>query len=1042
MIEDITRYPERYSTNVNENVRRDGERVWMSWTNRAILDRYGNLVEVLSVGNDITAQKRAEDALRKSEASMLKAQQMARLGNWELDLRSNEMSGSDETFRMFEIDPKATHSSEAFMNRFAPGERERMEAAMNAAIHEGKPYNIDHRILLPCGVERIMHSEGELVRDAEGRPVSMFGVVHDITDRLRAEKALEESEEKYRGIVETANEGIWVMDADARTVFVNQRMADMLGYAVEEMARKTLFEFIYPEEAGVAEINWDQVKGGGMMRLDFRFRRKDGQPLWTIFSAAPLRDKAGSPNGYLGMLMDITERKHAEAKLIESEADLKWAQRIGNIGSWEWDIKRDIEWWSDEAYRIMGMAPGSVKPDFSILIDHVHPDDRIVVKRAMRDALGKKAPFQADYRVVRDGTERHIHSEGEVIFNDKGAPVLMRGIIHDITERKQVEATLAQLASIVVSSNDAIITKTLDGFITGWNAAAERIFGYPAEETIGQPIGIVVPLEREREPYEFLDRIRRGERIVNYETVRVTRDGRAIDVSVTISPITDPLGNITGASTICRDITEHKRLEDQLRVSDKRFKVLVNSSTIGIVIANMDSIVEANDTYLKMTGYTREDLRQGLVSWRKMTPPEYEHRDNRGLIELLEHGSCASYEKEYYRKDGSRIPVLIGRALLEKEPLTWVSYVLDITGRKRTEEELKRQEGEVSTLINNIPDMVMRFDRNLRYTFQSPAVERVSGIPARKFIGRTVAETGQFDQATVASYEAILRHVFETGQAETFEFNATGPPGTQHFLARIVPEYDARGNVASLLDITQDITERKKAEEAVMNSMALAELYMDLMAHDINNMNQVGISNLELALEELADPTDRDVLESALESLKSSSKLIGNVRILQRLMQERIDLGSISLDEALAEAKDTCLQELKKGVTIRANGQGGHVLASDLLKEVFSNIIGNAIKHTPGDVSIDITVNRVFGADEGYFKVAIEDNGPGIPDEAKKKVFSRLTPGKKAKGRGIGLYIVKLLVEEYGGRVWVEDRVPGDHSKGARFVVMLPAAEK
>ena len=264
----------------------------------------------------------------------------------------------------------------------------------------------------------------------------------------------------------------------------------------------------------------------------------------------------------------------------------------------------------------------------------------------------------------------------------------------------------------------------------------------------------------------------------------------------------------------------------------------------------------------------------------------------------------------------------------------------------------------------------------------------------------------------------------------------------------------------------RDITERKKAEEELrhahsdlekkveertkelLHEKMEAELYLDLMGHDISNMHQIALAQLELAQEIMAEKgqlegDEKELIDTPLQLLERSARLIDNVRKLQKLRAGEYKPKSIDLDKLLAEVVEEHSSVPGKDIVIDYSPTRGHlVMANLLLKDVFTNLVANAIKHSNGTTRIGVNVDRVNENGSSFYRVAIEDNGPGIPDSKKREVFHRLSPGqKRSRGTGLGLYIVNTLVESFHGRVQVEDRVPGDHTKGSKFLVYLPVLE-
>jgi PAS domain S-box-containing protein len=249
--------------------------------------------------------------------------------------------------------------------------------------------------------------------------------------------------------------------------------------------------------------------------------------------------------------------------LKESERGLAEAQQMAHIGNWSRDIVTNKLHWSDELYRIFGCNPREVIT-YNKFLSCIHPDDRDYVYNSTKEAF-KGNIYSTNYKIVRpEGEERIVHSEREVIFDEKNNPIRMRGTVQDITEHKKAEEEIQNLANIVESSNEAIGTISLDSIITSWNKGAEQVYGYSAKEILGQNASILESSNLKGEIEQFIESIKRGERIKNYETLRMRKDGTLINVSVSLSPVFDSSGKLTATSFIVRDITQRKKAEEAL----------------------------------------------------------------------------------------------------------------------------------------------------------------------------------------------------------------------------------------------------------------------------------------------------------------------------------------------------------------------------------------------------------------------------------------------------------------------------------------------
>jgi PAS domain S-box-containing protein len=277
---------------------------------------------------------------------------------------------------------------------------------------------------------------------------------------------------------------------------------------------------------------------------------------------------------------EIRERKRADQSRRESEERLQLAQQVAGIGTFEWNIAADVNRWTPQLETIYGLHPGQFAGTLEAWEELIHPDDRDEVLKLVEASYETNGPVQGEWRVVwPDGSVHWIAAKWQV-FRELGKPLRMTGVNMDVTERKRAEEASLQLAAIVQFADDAIVSKDLNGIVTSWNRAAEITLGYRAEEIVGRSILLIIPPELHDEEARILAKIRAGEPIENFETLRLCKDGERLNVSLTISPIKDRTGKIVGAAKIIHNITLQKKLEANLRTSEKLAAVGRMAATI------------------------------------------------------------------------------------------------------------------------------------------------------------------------------------------------------------------------------------------------------------------------------------------------------------------------------------------------------------------------------------------------------------------------------------------------------------------------------
>jgi PAS domain S-box-containing protein len=399
------------------------------------------------------------------------------------------------------------------------------------------------------------------------------------------------------------------------------------------------------------------------------------------------------------------------------------------------------------------------------------------------------------------------------------------------------------------------------------------------------------------------------------------------------------------------------------------------------------------------------------------------------------------FESIHVHRDGHAVWVELNAMPIFDRDGVFKGYrgiVHDITERKQAEESRRESDEKFRTLAETSAVSILVFQGE-QYIYANSTAEKITGYARDELLGmkfwdimhpddrEMIRERGmarQQDEEVPSRYE--VRYRTKDGEDGVFEINAS--------------TIWVNGRQAGLITAL-DITEHKRSELALKEAKSQAELYLDLMGHDINNMHQVALGYLELAEELEENDNMKEFLERPREVLLRSAQLIDNVRKLQKLRDGAYHSRPVEMVKLLRDVLKE--YEAVPGKTLVLDTHPtdyAYVEANELLYDVFSNLVSNAIKHSGSHASVVISLERVPENGQEHYRVAVEDNGPGIPDSFKQKVFNRLLRGEAgAKGMGLGLYVVKSLVDSYHGRVWVEDRVPGNHAKGAKFVVLLPA---
>ncbi|AVH74079.1 PAS domain-containing hybrid sensor histidine kinase/response regulator [Nostoc sp. 'Lobaria pulmonaria (5183) cyanobiont'] len=401
---------------------------------------------------------------------------------------------------------------------------------------------------------------------------------------------------------------------------------------------------------------------------------------------------------------EIAARQQIEVVIRETEERLRLALDVSQMGLWDWNLVTNQVIWSENYQLLFGLLPSSFDSPYETFQKCVHPEDSQSVMQAIAHALTQKTDYNDEFRIVRSDQSTHwISAKGKFIYDERGQAVRMIGVCMETTVCQQAKESTRELTTQVQEQANilnAILTASVDhiyifnrqGCYQYVSRDGATLLGLNPEDIIGKslpemdlPADLIMQVDRQRQA------VMRSGQPIKDECKYFTADALHYYEYI-LTPLRNLNQTIEGVITVARDITAHKRAEKSLRESEARFRRLFESNLIGVAFWTVDGfILDANDAFLQLAGYTRDEFATlGRFNWRELTPVEYQHLDDRILLEVQTTGVSKIYEKEYIHRNGKRVPIVLGMALLNDSQEHGVAFVLDITERKLAQQECDR----------------------------------------------------------------------------------------------------------------------------------------------------------------------------------------------------------------------------------------------------------------------------------------------------------------------------------------------------------------
>jgi len=551
----------------------DGSIRWVYCQVLAEHDAAGSLVGYVGTVTDITQ-------LKQVEASLTEAQRLAHIGNWAFDLQTEEITWSEELYRMFGLDPAQPVPPYAdYLQKIHPDDRPRLLQCIEQAILQGSPYQIDYQAILPDGSIRYHEGRGEIIRNAQGQVVRLYGTALDITDRKRAEAQVRQSEAKQTALISAlpdlimrvSDDGVYLDFFSTSTFKVLGDQESLIGTRVEETLPPELVQ---------------QRMNAVHRALQTRELQVYEQELWVEgeVQTEECRVVVCGDNEVLVIVRDVTDRKKFEAALQASEARRQLALDLTETGSWEFEVATGDAIWSDSHYRLMGLEPGAWPSNYQTWRQRVHPEDLDRTEQAFTQALETQSPLNLEYRIIYpDGTLRWVLTKGHGLYNQTGQAVRMVGVMIDVTERKNAEAALREREQLVISllNNLPHIAwlKDSNGRFLAVNEPFGQACGYSPPQIVGLSDLDIWPRDL-AEAYRQDDRevmASRRRKQVEEPLITATEEEKWIETVKT--PMFNDQGEVTGTVGISIDITQRKRNEQILKHLNEELELRVQERT-------------------------------------------------------------------------------------------------------------------------------------------------------------------------------------------------------------------------------------------------------------------------------------------------------------------------------------------------------------------------------------------------------------------------------------------------------------------------------
>ncbi len=984
--------------------------------------------------------------------------------------------------------PEALHHGSGWLDAVHPDDRSYTGAVWTAFVAGRAEYDVNYRLRRHDGEYCWFKTRGTLVRGEGGEPLRVVGTTTDINEQKRAEERDRESRERLDAALSASGTGTFRWDIQTNALDWDEQLDRLFGlppgYTVRSLDK--FVERVHPDDrAGVLERCRRCKDEGADFAMEFRVVWPDGSVHWLDDRGRTFLDPGGRPAYMTGACVDITDRKRSDERFRELDERATFVRKASGVGFWYCDLPFDVLSWDELVKAHFHLAPDA-RVTIGTFYERIHPDDREPTREAIERSIAGREGYDVHYRTVHPetGAEKWIRAIGRTFYAPDGTPRQFDGITLDVTTERRAEERrqfLADLAAATQPLIDPAEVTALTAQMLAEHLRCDRcayaevedeaIYVITGDHTRGVPSIVgrwsVASFGAEHhrsmradEPYVVHDadedpRIGpndlpayRATRIQAVVCVPLLKDGRftaamAVHQASRRHWTADEVELVRTVVGRCWEALERARAARALKESEKNLRLITDSVPALVAFVDADQRYRfVNREYEEWFGRPRAEFQGQHI---REVIGEAAYAQLRPFVERGLAGERFEFEAfSPYPTGGRHIHAAFVPRIDDGRVAGYLSLITNVSDRVRAQEELRESEAMLRSVTDAARVGLVMVDEGHRYRFANRAYAEVLGLPSADIVGLSVAEV------LAPVYEQQVRPRLDrafAGERVSYELRLPSRPGSGPRFCSVAyePRTDPSGEKLVVVVIV-DVTERLRAEEQLRDADRRKDEFLAILAHELRNPLapiRNGLQVMRLAADNAAIiAKSRDMMDRQLTHMV---RLVDDLLDVSRISRGKMELRRerILLSDVVASAVETARPAIDAAghlLTVSAPPEPLH-LDGDLtrLAQVFSNLLTNAAKYTPASGKIWLAVERAGGD----AVVSVKDTGVGIPAEAQPRLFIMFSQVDRSfersmGGLGIGLALVKGLVEMHGGSVGVESAGQG---RGSTFTVRLPLSQ-